>query len=163
MSNIDEGGEFTLATCISAVSSGKVSLKFPGETSGAALKKYAVLNTSGVGNGVRVLCARISGTWVVLGAFGASGGGGGGTSDYTDLENKPSINNVTLDGNKTASQLGLGTYSLPSGGIPLTDLAAAVQSALLPAVTASDNDKVLMVVDGAWAAASIPNASGVSF
>lgn len=34
-------------------------------------------------------------------------GSGGGTSDYTDLENKPSINNVTLSGNKTSSQLGL--------------------------------------------------------
>lgn len=36
-----------------------------------------------------------------------SGGGGGGTSDYTDLTNKPSINSVTLSGNKTASDLGL--------------------------------------------------------
>lgn len=33
----------------------------------------------------------------------------------------------------------------------------------LPTVTASDNGKVLQVVDGAWAAASIPSASGVSF
>lgn len=37
---------------------------------------------------------------------GKSGGGGGGTSDYDDLENKPSINNVTLSGNKTLSELG---------------------------------------------------------
>lgn len=35
--------------------------------------------------------------------------GGGGTSDYSDLTNKPSINNVTLSGNKTASDLGLAT------------------------------------------------------
>lgn len=34
-------------------------------------------------------------------------GGGGGTSDYTDLTNKPSINSVTLSGNKTAADLGL--------------------------------------------------------
>lgn len=34
-------------------------------------------------------------------------GGGSGTSDYDDLENKPSINNVKLSGNKTASDLGL--------------------------------------------------------
>jgi len=33
----------------------------------------------------------------------------------------------------------------------------------LPAVTSSDNGKVLQVVDGAWAAASIPSANGVSF
>lgn len=30
-----------------------------------------------------------------------------GTTDYADLENKPKINNVTLSGNKTTSQLGL--------------------------------------------------------
>lgn len=34
-------------------------------------------------------------------------GGGSGTGDYDDLENKPSINNVELSGNKTASDLGL--------------------------------------------------------
>lgn len=60
----------------------------------------------------------------------AAHGGGGGTSDYTDLSNQPSINSVTLIGNKTASDLGLGTYSKPSGGIPDTDLSADVQSSL---------------------------------
>lgn len=33
----------------------------------------------------------------------------------------------------------------------------------LPAVTASDNGKFLRVVGGAWAAATIDNANGVSF
>lgn len=33
--------------------------------------------------------------------------GGGGTTDYSALTNKPSINDVTLVGNKTASDLGL--------------------------------------------------------
>lgn len=45
------------------------------------------------------------------------GGGGGGTSDYTDLTNKPKINNVELNGNKTSSDLGLqpaGNYALES-------------------------------------------------
>ena len=32
---------------------------------------------------------------------------GGGTTDYSDLENKPSVNNVTLSGDKTANDLGL--------------------------------------------------------
>lgn len=32
---------------------------------------------------------------------------GGGTSDYEDLENKPSINGVELDGNKTTEDLGI--------------------------------------------------------
>jgi len=88
------------------------------------------------------------------------GGGGGGTSDYLDLDNKPSINNVELLGNKTAAELGLaaaadipevpvqsvngktgavvldatdvgaGTYTKPSGGIPKTDLTSAVQTSL---------------------------------
>jgi len=37
----------------------------------------------------------------------------GGTSDYTDLTNKPKINNVELSGNKTTSDLGLfsGSYN----------------------------------------------------
>ena len=36
-----------------------------------------------------------------------TGGGGGGTTDYTDLDNKPKINNITLTGNKTSTDLGL--------------------------------------------------------
>ena len=39
----------------------------------------------------------------------------------------------------------------------------ALKEHVAPSVTAGDNGKVLMVVDGAWAAATIPNASGVSF
>ena len=34
-------------------------------------------------------------------------GGGSGTSNYTDLTNKPSINGITLVGNKTGSDLGV--------------------------------------------------------
>ena len=34
-------------------------------------------------------------------------GGTGGTNDYTELENKPSINNVTLQGSLTLEQLGI--------------------------------------------------------
>lgn len=44
-----------------------------------------------------------------------TGGGGGGTSDYSELSNKPQINNTTLDGNKTAAQLGLATSTSVSG------------------------------------------------
>ena len=36
-----------------------------------------------------------------------NGSGGSGTDDYTDLTNKPTINNVELSGNKTSSDLGL--------------------------------------------------------
>lgn len=39
---------------------------------------------------------------------GADGSGGtGGTTDYTQLSNKPKINNVELNGNKTLSDLGI--------------------------------------------------------
>lgn len=34
-------------------------------------------------------------------------GGGGGTNDYTDLDNKPQINGVTLVGNKATADLGI--------------------------------------------------------
>lgn len=92
------------------------------------------------------------------------GGGGGGTSDYLDLDNKPSINNVELTGNKTSADLGLasasdipvvpvqsvngktgaveltasdvGAYVKPATGIPETDLSSAVQASLGKADTA---------------------------
>lgn len=41
-----------------------------------------------------------SGKWI-------NGAGGGGTTDYTQLTNKPSINGVTLSGNKTSADLGI--------------------------------------------------------
>ena len=43
---------------------------------------------------------------------GVISSGGGGTNDYNELDNKPQINNVTLSGNKTTSELGLfsGSY-----------------------------------------------------
>lgn len=52
----------------------------------------------------------------------ALSGGGGGTTDYTELENKPQINSVTLSGNKTTSDLGIDT---------------------VPEVTSEDNGKIL--------------------
>lgn len=56
-------------------------------------------------------------------------GGGGGTSDYDDLDNKPSINGVTLSGNKSLSDLSIPSqedvnakYTKPQGGIPASDI-----------------------------------------
>ena len=51
------------------------------------------------------------------------------------------------------------TLSNKNGG----SLATATIPTELPAVTSSDNGKVLRVVSGAWTAASLPSASGVSF
>lgn len=42
-------------------------------------------------------------------------GGGGGTTDYNDLENKPSVNGVTLQGNKSLSALGIAPESALAG------------------------------------------------
>jgi hypothetical protein len=68
-------------------------------------------------------------------------GGGSGTSDYTDLTNKPSINGVTLSGNKTTSDLGItasGVGAIPStdkganGGVAELDSNGKVPSSQLP-------------------------------
>ena len=47
------------------------------------------------------------GTWVLESISGGGGGGGGGTTNYNALTNKPSINSVELNGNKTLSDLGI--------------------------------------------------------
>ena len=48
--------------------------------------------------------------------FGSAsgGGGGGGTSDYDELDNRPSLNGIILTGNKTTSNVGI--HDIPSGG-----------------------------------------------
>lgn len=91
----------------------------------------------------------------------AEQGGGGGTSDYAELSNKPSINNVTLSGNKSASELGLGTYSKPSGGIPKTDLASSVQTSLGKADSALQSAPVSSV-DGKTGAVTVLPSGGSS-
>lgn len=65
---IDENDVFVIGEAAGSVSSYRVKVLFPGESS-ASTKTYQVLNTSGVAQGVRVLCARVSGSWVVLGAL----------------------------------------------------------------------------------------------
>lgn len=52
-----------------------------------------------------------NGVWYIEDEKVNRGGGGGGTSDYTELDNKPQINSVTLSGNKSASDLGLAAAS----------------------------------------------------
>ena len=67
---------------------------------------------------------------------------------------------ITLPSGQAFDLKDEGAYRKPAPGIPASDLAEGIA---LPAVTASDNGKVLRVVSGAWAAAAIPAASGVSF
>lgn len=45
--------------------------------------------------------------WNEIPRSGGGGGGGTGTDDYTDLNNKPKVNNVTVVGNLTSSNLKL--------------------------------------------------------
>lgn len=47
----------------------------------------------------------------------SGGGGGGGTTNYSELSNKPQINGVTLDGNKTSEELNIGGVSFKNGVI----------------------------------------------
>lgn len=97
-------------------------------------------------------------------------GGGGGTSDYEELENKPSINGVTLSGNKTTSNLNLSYNDLlnkpyinnmpPSTGADIGDVLThtsdgdewAAPEKELPAISAADEGKALIVSNGiaAW-------------
>ena len=58
---------------------------------------------------------------------------------------------------------------IPCGGFYIDDETLDINEdgklsvIVIPTVTSSDNGKVLQVVNGAWAAVSIPSASGVSF
>ena len=49
---------------------------------------------------------------IALKALKNGGGGGGGTSNYNSLENKPKINGVVLQGNKTSAELHIDMSSL---------------------------------------------------
>lgn len=57
------------------------------------------------------------------------GGGGGGTSNYNDLSNRPSVNNVILAGNKTAADLGL-VAAETGKGLSTNDFTAAYKKQL---------------------------------
>lgn len=98
-----------------------------------------------------------------------------GTTNYGELSNKPSINNIELDGNKTLTQLGIqpqGNYVTDTNYVHTdnnyttnekTKLSNLDTNRQLPTVTASDNDKVLKVVDGQWTVASLTNLDEVSY
>ena len=45
--------------------------------------------------------------WIIATYGGGSGSGSSGTTDYNALTNKPSINGITLTGNKTSADLGI--------------------------------------------------------
>ena len=51
--------------------------------------------------------------WIIATYGGGSGSGSSGTTNYNDLTNKPSINGITLTGNKTSIDLGM-SFIIPS-------------------------------------------------
>lgn len=78
---------------------------------------------------------------------------GGGTSDYTDLTNKPKINNVTLDGNKSWADLGLSNPMHIAGRVnTVNDLPATANEGDVYLVgLVSDTEKAEYVyVSGSW-------------
>lgn len=97
---------------------------------------------------------------VIAGLVDSSGGGSGGTTDYSDLSNKPQINSVTLDGNKSSADLGL--VSAESGkGLSSNDFTTAEKTKL-----AGIEDGATMTWTGTEAqyaqqAASIPTGTPV--
>ena len=63
----------------------------------------------------------------IMSEIESGGGGGGGTSNYNDLTNKPSINNVTLSGNKSLSDLGI---NIPTKTSDLTNDSGFIDGAV---------------------------------
>lgn len=72
------------------------------------------------------------------------GGGSGGTSDYTDLENKPKINNVELSGNKSSSDLGLQDTISDLAALRSNASAGAGAAAKVTGITETGNDHIKM-------------------
>ena len=92
----------------------------------------------------------------------------GDGSDVTSGISLPSVRSNLQAGDTLKGMFGkiyryfadLGSLAFKSK-VAKADLAADVP--LLPDVTAADNGKFLRVVNGAWAAATVDNANGVSF
>lgn len=75
--------------------------------SGSDVEVEAILTS-----GTNIANITVDGNQVKL--YAPTGGGGGGTDNYQLLENKPQINGVELNGNKTASDLGIIVPDVPS-------------------------------------------------
>lgn len=78
----------------------------------------------------------------------SGGGGGGGTTNYNDLGNKPSINGVTLEGNKTSTQLNIPVGPELANTMPLMDgtpqIGSSSRAAKADHVHPSDSSKPSM-------------------
>ena len=98
-------------TTSATITSGEQGPQGPAGKDGADAKINGV-NALNIEAGTNITLDQVGSTLTIN-----STGGGGGTSNYNDLTNKPSINNITLSGNKTLSDLGIqpaGNYALES-------------------------------------------------
>ena len=98
------------------------------------------------------------------GTLSATGGGTADAVEWNKVLDKP----TTIAGyGITDAKIENGTITLSNQTItPVTSVngkTGVVTIGEVPSVTTSDNGKFLRVVNGAWAAAAIDNASGVSF
>jgi hypothetical protein len=69
------------------------------------------------------------------------GGGGGGTTNYNELSNRPQINNKTLAGNKSSSDLGLQDKLTTS---QLTAVNSGITSDDVAQIGTNENDITLL-------------------
>lgn len=70
--------------------------------------------TDSIANGAAIIPGTNCIVTTIANEIASGGSGSGGTSDYTYLSNKPQINDVTLSGNKSLTDLGI--HNVPSGG-----------------------------------------------
>ena len=80
------------------------------------------------------------------------------TNDIAFKDNIPTIPTALKNPHPLNIKIGNETTTYDGSAAKTVDIPAAV-----PAVTAADNGKILRVVNGAWAAAELLNAGGVSF
>ena len=94
------------------------------------------------------------------------GSGGGGTSDYTQLTNKPQINDVTLTGNKSLSDLGFGTAAVKnapaSGDAGNAEVVLGNDSRLTDSRTPTSHQHTLSDITDAGTAAAKDSTNAVT-
>ena len=99
----------------------------------------------------------VSNRWTVVNGYDANTTYSAMTSANMIAGTETTVRGMRADYLKTGLQ---GILKVTSGDVQLY---GAHLTGQVPAVTASDNGKVLRVVSGAWSAVQLPSASGVSF
>ena len=108
-------------------------------------------------------------TFDVLDGTGGGSGGGGGSSITVDSALSDSSTNPVQNKVIKSALDAKGTYSKPTGGIPKTDLASAVQTSLgkadaaIAAPTSPTNGAFLVWNGSAWVAQTLEVWEGGSY